>query len=187
MSGLILLSETARSYRPLVFLSNKLTQFYLIHSRYISSLPPGQSLPREEAPRPRLIAEYEEDEQVELDEREDRDGREDREDGMHGEDRQARVEREEREDDREVEDREERRVETHGYGMVERERERRLVIRGGRMSQGGHQRGTEGGRTREATDMDDIVPPLSPCSSRRGSQHYQSEMFFYERRAFLRR
>ena len=36
-------------------------------------------------------------------------------------------------------------------------------------------------------ELDDIVPPLSPCSAKRGSNHYQAEMFFHERRAFLRR
>ena len=34
---------------------------------------------------------------------------------------------------------------------------------------------------------DDLVGPLSPCRAKKQSNHYQAEMFFHERRAFLRR
>ena len=35
--------------------------------------------------------------------------------------------------------------------------------------------------------QNDVVPPLSPCFAKKSSNHYQSEMFFHERREFLRR
>lgn len=34
---------------------------------------------------------------------------------------------------------------------------------------------------------DNIFPPLSPCQAKKSSNHYQSEVFFHERRSFLRR
>ena len=55
-------------------------------------------------------------------------------------------------------------------------------MEGQELGQGGQEAG-QGGQ--EHGQGDDIVPPLSPCTAKKGSNHYQSEMFFHERRAFL--
>ena len=43
----------------------------------------------------------------------------------------------------------------------------------------GEQEAGQGGQ--EHGQGDDIVPPLSPCTAKKGSNHYQSEMFFHKR------
>ena len=40
---------------------------------------------------------------------------------------------------------------------------------------------------RDDNGGDEVFPPLSPASVKRGSNHYQTEMFFHERRLFIRR
>ena len=40
----------------------------------------------------------------------------------------------------------------------------------------GEQEAGQGGQ--EHGQGDDIVPPLSPCTAKKGSNHYQSEMIF---------
>ena len=51
----------------------------------------------------------------------------------------------------------------------------------------GNDEGDDAGDDEGDDEGDEVVAPLSPNSVKKGSNHYQTEMFFHERRAFLRR